>query len=140
MASWVLFALLSAVAAALVAILAKIGISSVDTTLATSIRAVIMAAFLFLVVLVTGKLKLLSSVDRHALWFIVLSGLAGAASWLFYFLALRNGPASGVAALDRTSVVFVFILAVLLLGEKFQVRTAAGAVLVVGGAILMSLK
>jgi transporter family protein len=138
--SWVFYALLSAVAAAAVAIFGKIGISKVDTTLATTIRAVIMAVFFLLVSLMLGKEKLLGTVDRNALTYITLSGLAGAISWLFYFLALKTGPASGVAALDRTSVVMVFMLAVLFLGEKFTANHAFGAVLVVAGAILLSLK
>lgn len=138
--SWVVYAVFSAIAAAAVAILGKIGISKIDSTLATTVRAVIMTLFFILVSLVLHKERLLHTIDRHALLFIVLSGVAGAVSWWFYFLALKNGPASGVAALDRTSVAMVFILAIVFLGEKFQVRSAIGATLVVGGAILMSLK
>lgn len=138
--SWIVYALLSAVAAAMVAIFGKIGISKVDSTLATSVRAVVMAILLVLFALMLHKEKLIGTIDRHALLFIVLSGAAGAASWLFYFFALKNGPVNGVAALDRTSVVMVFLLALLFLGQKFEWRTALGAVFVVGGAILMSLK
>ncbi len=138
--SWIVYALLSAAFAALVAIFGKIGISKVDTTLATTVRAIIMALFFIIVALILNKEKLIGTIDRHAFLFILLSGLAGAVSWLFYFLALKNGPTSAVAAIDRTSVAIVFILAVLFLGEKFHLRSAAGAVLVVAGAILMSLK
>ncbi len=137
---WIFYALMSAVAAALVAIFGKIGISKVDSTLATAVRAVVMALLLVVFALALNKEKLIGTIDRHAMWFIFLSGLAGAISWLFYFLALKNGPVSAVAAIDRTSVVIVFILAVLVLGQKFEWRTALGAGLVVGGAILMSLK
>lgn len=138
--SWAWYAVLSAAGAALVAIFGKLGVSKVDTTLATTIRVVIMAAFFLGVSLILGKAKLLGTVDRSALGYITLSALAGAISWLCYFLALRYGPASGVAALDRTSVVMVFLLAVLFLGEKFTLVHATGAVLVVAGAILLSLK
>lgn len=138
--SWVVYAVLSAVSAAAVAVLAKIGISKVDTTLATTVRALIMAAFFVIVSLILSKEKLIHTIDRHALLFIFLSGLAGAISWYFYFLALKNGPASAVAAIDRTSVAIVFILAIVVLGEKFHLRSAIGAAMVVGGAILMSLK
>lgn len=138
--SWVVYAVLSAIAAAAVAVLAKIGISKVDTTLATTVRALIMAAFFVIVSLILSKDKLIHTIDRHALLFIALSGLAGAISWWFYFLALKNGPASAVAALDRTSVVIVFILAIAFLGEKFNLHSAVGAAMVVGGAILMSVK
>lgn len=137
---WIWYAVLSAAAAALVAIFGKLGVSKIDTTLATSVRAVIMAVFLVLVSSALGKAKLLGTIDRQALLYIVLSGIAGALSWLAYFLALRHGPASAVAAIDRTSVVFVFILAVLFLAEKFTWVHAAGAFFVVGGAILLSLK
>lgn len=138
--SWVVYAVFSALAAAAVAILGKIGISKIDTTLATTVRAIVMVVFFLVVSLALHKERLIHTIDRHALLFIVLSGLAGAISWLFYFLALKNGPTSSVAALDRTSVAFVFILAILFLGEKFQLRSAIGAAMVVGGAILMSLK
>jgi len=124
--------------AALVAVLGKVGISGVDTTLATAIRAVVMAVFLVAAALVLGKGGLLGSVGRRPLLFITLSGLAGALSWLFYFLALRHGPAVGVSALDRLSVVFVFVLAVAFLGTAFTWKAALGAVLVVIGTILLT--
>lgn len=138
--SWVIFALLSAGFAALVAIFAKMGISTVDTTLATTVRSVIMAVFLIIVALVLGKASLLSSIDNKALFYIMLSGVAGALSWLFYFFALKNGPAPAVAALDRTSVVFVLVLAALLLGDKITIKSGVGAGLVALGAVLMALK
>lgn len=138
--SWIFYALLSAASASLVAIFGKIGVKNIDSTLATSVRAVIMAAFLVIVSLVLGKAKLLHTIDAKALTFIVLAGIAGALSWLFYFFALKNGPASGVAALDRLSVVFVLILALLFLGEHLTWKSALGAVFVTTGAILMSIK
>lgn len=137
--TWGFYAFLSAAFAALVAVFGKIGIAKVDTTLATTVRALVMAGFFVVVAFALSKGKLIGTIDRHALLFIVLSGLAGALSWLFYFMALKSGPTSAVAAIDRTSVAIVFVLAVLFLGEKFHLRTAAGAVLVVGGAILMTL-
>lgn len=138
MYSWAFFALLSAGFAALVAIFGKIGLAGIDTTLATSVRAAIMAAFLIAVSFALGKAGLLSTLSSKALVFIALSGVAGALSWLFYFFALQKGPASGVAALDRLSVVFVLVLAVLFLGEHFTLKATAGALLVVAGAVLMS--
>lgn len=139
MPNWIIFALLSAISAALVAIFGKIGISGVDSTLATTVRAVIMALFLFIVSLFSKKFGLLSTINQKALVFITFSGIAGALSWLFYFFALHHGPASGVAALDRLSVVFVLVFAVLFLGEGLTLRSAFGAVLISVGAILMSL-
>jgi transporter family protein len=140
MPSWILFAILSAVSAALVAVFGKVGISNIDSTLATTVRAIVMAVFLFVVSLSLGKLELLKTINDKALLFITLSGLAGALSWLFYFFALKNGPASGVAALDRLSVVFVLILAVLFLGEDLTWKSGLGAALLTAGAVLMSLR
>ena len=129
---------MSAGFAALVAIFGKIGLTGIDTTLATTVRAVIMAAFLVVVAFSLGKVGMLSALSGKALVFIALSGVAGALSWLFYFFALQKGPASSVAALDRLSVVFVLVLAVLFLGEHFTKKAVAGAVLVAAGAVLMS--
>ena len=139
MQSWVLFSLLSAVSAAFVAIFGKIGIAHVDSTLATTVRAVIMAGFLVITSLVLGKGTFLNTIDSKALTFIMFSGIAGALSWRFYFFALKNGPAPGVAALDRTSVVFVLIFSLLFLGTRFTWKSAIGALFVTVGAILMSL-
>ena len=139
MQSWVLFSLLSAVSAAFVAIFGKIGLAHVDSTLATTVRAVIMAGFLVITSLVLGKATLINTIDSKALTFIMFSGIAGALSWLFYFFALKNGPAPGVAALDRTSVVFVLIFALLFLGARLTWKSALGALFVTLGAILMSL-
>lgn len=135
---WIGYALLAAVFAALVAIFGKVGVREVDATLATAVRAVIMAAFLVTAAVALGKTTGLGAISRKSFLFIVLSGAAGAASWLFYFLALREGPATGVAALDRLSVVIVFILAVIFLGEAFTPKAALGAALVVAGAILLT--
>lgn len=138
--SWVIYAILSAVFAALVAIFGKVGISHVDSTLATTVRAIVMALFLIIVSFSFGKYHLFASINSKAWLFIVLSGLAGAISWLFYFVALKNGPAPGVAALDRLSVVFVLILAVLFLSQHLTWKSALGSVLLSVGAILMSIK
>jgi|SRR5215210_291939 len=134
---WIVYALLAALFAALVAILGKVGLREVDATLATAVRAVVMAGFLVTAALVLGKAGGLAGISRRAFTFIVLSGAAGAASWFFYFLALRDGPATGVAALDRLSVVLVFLLAALFLGEAFTPKAVLGALLVVAGAILL---
>jgi bacterial/archaeal transporter family protein len=135
---WIAYALLAALFAALVAVLGKVGLKEVDATLATAVRSVVMAGLLVTAALALGKGGKLDEISRQAFLFIVLSGAAGAASWLFYFLALRDGPATGVAALDRLSVVLVFVLAVLFLGEAFTLKSALGAVLVVAGAILLT--
>lgn len=137
---WIGYALLSAVFAAAVAILGKIGLKDVDSTLATAIRATVMGVFMVSVALVLGKFPMLKTVEHKTLLFIVFSGIAGAISWLFYFLALKYGPASGVAALDRLSVVFVVLLAALFLGEALTLKSGLGLVLIVGGALLLVFK
>lgn len=137
---WILYALLSAIAAALVAIFGKIGVSGVDSTLATTVRSIIMAVFLIVISFSLGKFNELPTLNGRIFVFIVLSGLAGAISWLFYFAALKVGPATGVAALDRLSILFVLIFAVLALNETFTLKSGVGAALVAIGTILLSIK
>ncbi len=135
--SWVLLALIGAIFAALVAILGKIGLQGVDTTLATTIRAVIMAVFLVVVAAGFGKLNAGGWPQGKTLLFIALSGVAGALSWLAMFAALKVGPAPGVSAIDRTSVIFVLIFSVLFLGTQFTWKAALGAAMIAIGAILL---
>lgn len=135
--TWVVLALIGAGFAALVAIFGKVGLQGVDTTVATTLRAVIMAVFLILVSLGLGKINFSDLPQGKALLFIALSGIAGALSWLAMFSALKIGPVPGVSAIDRTSVVFVLIFSILFLGTQFTWKAAAGAVLIVVGAILM---
>ena len=137
---WILYAFLSAIFAAAVAILGKIGLQNVDSTLATAIRSIVMAVFLTSMAFALNKFIVLKNIGNKALLFIVFSGLAGALSWLFYFLALKYGPATGVAAIDRLSVVFVVVLAALLLGETLTTKSILGVVLLVIGAILLVIK
>lgn len=132
-----LFALIGAGFAALVAIFAKIGLEGVDTTFATTLRAIVMAVFLIVVTLSLGKFDLGNLPPSKALFFIALSGIAGALSWLAMFAALKLGPAPGVSAIDRTSVVFVLIFSILFLGTQFTWKAALGALLIAAGAILL---
>ncbi|QDX98210.1 EamA family transporter [Pectobacterium carotovorum subsp. carotovorum] len=141
MSSWLIYALLSAVCAALVAIFGKIGLQNLDANTATAIRAVIMALFLVGVVVAQGKLALVGEIvaNKKALLFIVLSGVAGALSWLFYFVALKNGNVAQVAPIDKLSVVFAVVLAVIMLGEKISLMAGAGVALISVGALLVAL-
>jgi transporter family protein len=140
MPQWLFYALISAVFAGLVAIFGKIGVKYVDSTLATAVRAVVMAALTIAVAGVQGNLGKISEIPRTPLLFILLSGLAGALSWLFYFRALQVGNASQVAPIDRPSVVFVLVFAVLFLHEKVTWPLVIGTLLIVGGGILVSLE
>ncbi|MBN3262512.1 EamA family transporter [Pectobacterium brasiliense] len=141
MSSWLIYALLSAVCAAMVAIFGKIGLQNLDANTATAVRAVIMALFLVGVVVAQGKLALVGEIvaNKKALLFIVLSGVAGALSWLFYFVALKNGNVAQVAPIDKLSVVFAVVLAVILLGEKISLMAGAGVALISVGALLVAL-
>ncbi|WAM33011.1 EamA family transporter [Caldicellulosiruptor morganii] len=138
---WLLFGLLSALFAALVAIFGKIGLKGLDTNVATAIRAVIMALFLVLVIIFQGRLNRVGEIlaNKKAILFIVLSGVAGALSWLFYFLALKNGKVQQVAPIDRLSVVFAIVLAAIFLGERISFYTGLGVLLVVAGSIFIAL-
>ena len=135
------YAFLSSISAALVAIFGKMGLRSIDSILATTIRGIIMALFLLSISL---SLKKFNGFSLHTLsgrdWiFIILAGVAGALSWLFYFFALKHGPATGVVAIDRTSLVFVAVLDALFFAEAFTWKTGAGVILMVGGALLLAL-
>lgn len=139
---WLTYALLSALFAALVAIFAKLGLKDIDSTLATTVRAVIMALFLVAVSVLLGKFEgfSLGSFSGREWSLIALAGVAGALSWLFYFFALKVGVASEVVAIDKLSIVLVVLLAVAFLGESWQWSAILGSVLMVSGAILISLK
>lgn len=139
---WVVYALLSALTASLVAILGKLGLKSIDSTLATTIRSIVMTSFLVLVSLALQKFQgfSLQSFSQKDWILIILSGLAGATSWLFYFLALKTGLASGVSAIDRLSIVFVVILASIFLAEVLSWKSVLGSLLIVFGVLLISAK
>lgn len=139
---WMIYAAGSAVTAALVAIFAKIGLKDVDPTLATIIRAVFMAVILIIAGFLFRKFEGLSiaSMSGKAWMFILLSALAGALSWLLYFVALRTGPAGAVAVIDKFSVVMVIVFAALFLGESLTLKSVLGIVLTVAGALLIIFK
>lgn len=139
MEPWLFYALLSAVSAAFVSIFGKVGLQGIDSNVATAVRSIIMAVFLVGVVFVQGNLSHLPDMlnDKKGLLFVALSGIAGATSWLFYFLALKYGLVSKVAPIDKLSVVFAVILAVILFGEKVSlVHGIAIAMIAAGGLIL----
>ncbi len=138
---WLIFALLSAVSAAAVAIFGKMGLQGIDPNTATAIRAVVMALFLVTVVLIQNRFANLSGIlaNKKAIFYIILGGVAGALSWLFYFIALKLGKVQQVAPIDRLSVVFAIILAFLFLGEHITWKVGIGAALITAGAILIAM-
>jgi transporter family protein len=141
--SWIAWALLSALFAAATAVLAKVGVEHVDSTLATALRTTVVVFFTWGLVLALGRhgeiRALFSPVDLRTLVYLGLSGIATGLSWLCYFRALQLGPASRVAPLDKLSVPLVMILAWLLLGEKMNASAILGGVLITAGAIVMVL-
>ena len=136
---WLIFAILSAITAAFVAIFSKIGLQEVDSITASGIRAGIMFSVLVILMLFTGKLQTLNTLNSKAILYIVLGALAGVASWIFYFLALQYGKVSQVAPIDRLSVVFVIIFAALFLAEKVNLPIIIGVTLMTTGAIIITL-
>jgi transporter family protein len=139
---WIFYALLSSLFAALVAIFGKFGLKDIDSTLATTIRSIIMAVFLVITSLSLKKFQGFSfgSLNGKEWLFIILAGVAGALSWLFYFVALKYGVATKVVAIDRLSIIFVVMLAALFLGEAIGWKVVLGALLMIAGAILITLK
>jgi transporter family protein len=134
--TWLGYALMSAVAAAITAILAKLGVEGVPPTLATAIRTVVVVVFAWAMVIGLGEQRALPHVSRRALTFLMLSGLATGISWLAYFRALQMAPASWVAPIDKLSLPFTIVLAALLLREPLTWQIAAGVALMVVGALL----
>lgn len=136
---WLIYAVLSAVFAALTSIFAKIGISGIDSNLATAIRTCVVLVLAWVIVLYTGKAGGIGAISGRGWIFLVLSGAATGMSWLFYYKALQMGPASKVAPIDKFSVVLTVIMAFVFLGEKPDVKTIAGAALIAAGTLLLAL-
>jgi transporter family protein len=138
--NWVLWALMSAVFAALTAIFAKVGLEGIDSDYATLLRTSVIIVVLGLFVATTGKWRDPTSLPSRSVLFLILSGLATGASWVCYFRALKIGPASRVAPIDKLSVVLVAIFAVIVLGERPSFRQWLGIACVGVGVLLLSLK
>ena len=136
---WFVFALLSAVFAALTSILAKIGIDGVNSNLATAVRTVVVVSMAWGMVFLTHTQNGLSEISRKSWLFLVLSGLATGASWLCYYKALQIGDASKVVPVDKLSVVITLVLAFIFLHEEFTAKSLIGCVLIGAGTLIMVL-
>ena len=134
---WIVFALLSAVFAALTSIFAKIGIESVNSNLATAIRTVIVLVMAWLIVFATGKHQQIVDISTKSWVFLVLSGLATGLSWLCYFYALQIGEASKVVPVDKFSVVITMVMAFFILGEVITMKTIIGGLLITAGTLVL---
>lgn len=136
---WLVFALLSAVFAALTSILAKVGINGVNSNLATALRTVVVLVMAWGMVFVTSAQGGITDISRKSWVFLILSGLATGASWLCYYYALQTGEASRVVPVDKLSVVITLVLAFVFLHEKFTVHSLIGCILIGAGTLLMVL-
>ena len=134
---WFVFALMSAIFAALTSILAKVGIEGVNSNLATAIRTVVVVVMAWGMVFLTGAQTGIGEIGKKSWLFLILSGLATGASWLCYYRALQMGEASKVVPVDKFSVVITLILAFLFLHEKFTPKSLAGCALIGAGTLLM---
>lgn len=136
MTQWLLFAFISACAAAATAILAKVGVEGVPSTLATAIRTVVIGVIAWVIVLAMGEQHALTGVTRRSWVYLTLSGVATGVSWLAYFRALQLAPASRVAPIDRLSLPLTIVLAVVFLGETVGWKASTGVALMTIGALL----
>jgi transporter family protein len=136
---WLILAFLSAIFAALVTIFGKMGLKTIDSTVATAVRAIIMAVTMVGIILLLGKSSQITQLTSRDMLFIILSGVSGALSWVFYFAALKLADASKVATIDRSSILFIIILSYLILGEELSLKTVAAGILVFLGALILTL-
>lgn len=137
--AWMLYAILSAVFAALTSILAKLGISGVESNLGTAIRTGVVLVMAWSIVFVKGKQKQIKCIDKREFWFIVLSGIATGASWLCYYYAIQNGIVSVVVPIDKMSIVFTVLFSYIVFKEKLTKKAAIGLCLMVAGTLAMAI-
>ena len=136
---WFIFAILSAIFAALTSILAKIGIEGVNSNLATAVRTIVVVLMAWFMVFITGNQNEIIDISKKSWIFLILSGLATGASWLCYYKALQLGEASKVVPIDKLSIVITIVLAFIFLGEQITLKTLIGCCLIVIGTFIMIL-
>ena len=136
---WIVYALLSAIFAALTSILAKIGIENINSNLATAIRTVVVLIMAWGIVFISGTLNQVNNISQKSWLFLILSGISTGLSWLFYYKALQIGEASKVVPIDKFSVVITMILAFVILKETASIKTILGGIFITLGTFLMIL-
>ena len=136
---WTIFAILSAIFAALTSILAKVGIEGVNSNLATAVRTIVVVLMAWFMVFITGNQNGIVDISKKSWIFLILSGLATGASWLCYYKALQLGEASKVVPIDKLSIVITIILAFIFLGEQITLKTLIGCCLIVAGTFIIIL-
>lgn len=134
--TWVVYAILSAFFASLVAIFGKIGVTGVDSNLAVALRTLVIVAFAWVIVAIQGNWGDITKISRHSFTFIILSAIATGLSWLFYYKALQLGEASRVAPIDKLSLALTILLAFVILGEHPSMGNVLGGMLVVAGVLV----
>jgi transporter family protein len=137
---WWIYAILSALFASLTAIFAKVGVANINSNLATGIRTIVVLIMLWCIIFARGEAKGMSSLSKHNIIFLVISGIATGLSWLFYFKALQLGNVSQVAPIDKLSVALTIVLAIIFLDETLTLKTAIGAALIIAGTLVMIIK
>lgn len=135
---WLIYAVLSAVFASVTAILGKVGIEDIDSNLGTAIRTTVVLLMAWFMVLVTGKCSEVKKIEGRELLFIILSGIATGASWLCYYRALKEGPASVVVPIDKLSILVTIIFSRIVFKEKLNIKSGAGLVAIIAGTILLA--
>jgi transporter family protein len=134
---WWVYAILSAIFASLTAIFAKLGVTNVNSNLATAIRTIVILLIVWGIVLFRNEYRQLATISRQSLFFLIISGIATGLSWLFYFKALQLGKVSQVAPVDKLSIALTILLSVLFLGEALSWKTAIGALLIISGTLVL---
>lgn len=136
-AGWLIYALLSAVFASLTSILGKIGIDNVESNLGTAIRTAVVLLMAWMMVFITNKQSSLKQIDKKELCFILVSGVATGASWLCYYKALQDGPASVVVPIDKLSILVTVAFSYIVFKEKLSVKSLVGLIMIVAGTLMM---
>lgn len=137
---WWMYAILSALFASLTAIFAKVGVTNMNSNLATGIRTIVILIMIWGIIWLRGEAKGISTLSKQNIIFLIISGVATGLSWLFYFKALQMGNVSQVAPIDKLSVALTVVLAMFFLGETLTLKTAFGVALIIAGAFLLIMK
>lgn len=137
---WLFYALLSALFASLTAIFAKLGLSNINSNLATGIRTIVILILIWVIIFVKGEFMEFNQISKQNLGYLIISGIATGLSWLFYFKSLQIGNVSQVAAVDKLSVAITIILSIFIFKEVLSLKTAIGAALIIIGTIVLAIK
>ncbi|GAA0069021.1 EamA family transporter [Clostridium sardiniense] len=136
---WIVYAIMSAVFAAITSIFAKIGINGINSNLATAIRTIVVLILAWGIVFTTGTHKDIKNISNKSMLFLILSGLATGLSWLFYYKAIQMGQVTSVVAIDKLSIIITIVLAFFILNEQITVKSIFGGILIAAGTLIMVL-